>query len=541
MQPFVADFTRVCAYDRAGAGYSESAPVLDTAREIAGELHSLLATAGVDGPYVLVGHSLGGILVRVFADRYLDEVAGMVLVDTGHGDPVARFQAVLTPEEWEQVRDVILHDDDGFTLPGDLDLLGPDLGDIPLVVLTAGRRDASPLPPDVAQRLNQVRQDTQGELLTLSSNSTHIVAEESGHGIQMEQPDLVIKAIRQVVEEVSGRKTTAPTAPRRAPPPQLKIDGNQIRNIHGEQVVLRGVAIRDPWELANSPVDKHFSEEDYRVLAQDWGANIVRVPILPLWWALDKDYMEKYLDPIVQWGQEYGLYIFLGWHAHGNPITGEVEQPASGRVPNERNRLNPDPELAKSALRALTERYADKPWVLYGTFNEPSHITWSEWRPVAEELVDVVHAVHPEALVFVSGVDWGYDLRGAIDDPVRRDNIIYETHPYPGKGEGWKTALDELRKTSPVFLGEWGFQPDATDSSIRATAKDYGLPLVRYARERNIGWTAWHWVAHRDFGPLDPLVMLRSWESYAPTEFGHMVKNSLAGTVLSGQPSAGTK
>ncbi len=201
VQPEVAQFTRVCAYDRAGNGYSESAPVLDTAQTIFDELHSLLANARIDGPYVLVGHSLGGILVRVFASRYLDEVVGMVLVDTGHGDPVARFQSVLTPEEWQLASDVILHRDAGFTLPGGLDLLGPDLGDIPLVVLSAGRAEVSPLPSEVAEKLNQVRPAMQQELLGLSSNSTHIIAEESGHSIQMEQPDLVIDAIRQVVQE----------------------------------------------------------------------------------------------------------------------------------------------------------------------------------------------------------------------------------------------------------------------------------------------------------------------------------------------------
>ena len=201
VQPEVAQFTRVCAYDRAGNGYSESAPVLDTAQTISDELHSLLANARIDGPYVLVGHSLGGILVRVFASRYLDEVVGMVLVDTGHGDPVARFQSVLTPEEWQLASDVILHSDAGFTLPRGLDLLGPELGDIPLVVLSAGRAEVSPLPSEVAEKLNQVRPAMQQELLGLSSNSTHIIAEESGHSIQMEQPDLVIDAIRQVVQE----------------------------------------------------------------------------------------------------------------------------------------------------------------------------------------------------------------------------------------------------------------------------------------------------------------------------------------------------
>ena len=538
VQPSVASFTRVCAYDRAGTGRSESVPPNDTAQAIADDLHSLLANAGIDGPYVMVGHSLGGILVRVFANRYLNEVAGMVLVDTGHGDPVARFQEVLTPEEWQLVRDVILHDDDGFTLPGGLDLLGPDLGDIPLVVLTAGRRGASPLPPDIAERLEQVRLETQEELISLSTNSAHIIAEESGHSIQKDQPDLVIKAIRQVVEEVSGRKTTALPAPRRAPPPKLKIVENQIENIHGEQVVLRGVAIADPLTLANHPRDKHFIREDYRVLAQEWGANIIRVPIHPPTWELDQRYMEKYLDPLVQWGGELGLYIFLGWHAHGNPITGQVEQvewkdswPWLGKNP-----YDPDLELAKSALRAMAERYRDVPWVLYGTFNEPSHIRWSEWRPVAEELVDVIHAVHPEAVVFVSGVDFEYDLRGAIEDPVRRDNIIYESHPYPGKGNGWKTVLDELRKTTPVFLGEWGFNAESASSNLRGTAENYGLPLVRYAKARDIGWTAWGWNS-----PQWDLSLLSSWNGYAPTEFGLLVKNSLEGTAVSGQPSAGTK
>ena len=205
VQPSVAGFTRVCAYDRAGTGYSESAPVLDTAQQIADELHNLLKTAGIDGPYVLVGHSLGGHLMRTFANRYLNEVVGMVLVDTGHGDPSARFQSVLTQEEWQLVRDAILHKDQGFTLPEGLDLLGPDLGDIPLVVLTAGRRGVSPLPPDIAQRLNQVQQDTQEELLNLSSNNTHITVADSGHSIQIDRPDVVVDAIQQVVEEIISR------------------------------------------------------------------------------------------------------------------------------------------------------------------------------------------------------------------------------------------------------------------------------------------------------------------------------------------------
>ena len=98
------------------------------------------------------------------------------------------------------------------------------------------------------------------------------------------------------------------------------------------------------------------------------------------------------------------------------------------------------------------------------------------WRPIAEELVDVIHGVHPDALVFVSGVDWGYDLSGVVRDPVERPNVIYETHPHLGKGERRKTVLDELRKAAPVFIGEWGFTRGSSERNLRGTAEGYAGP-----------------------------------------------------------------
>jgi pimeloyl-ACP methyl ester carboxylesterase len=82
VQPGVARTTRVCTYDRAGMGYSEPGPLPRTAERFADELHTLLSGAGVPGPYVLVGHSLGGLPVRVFAHEYAVEVAGVVLIES---------------------------------------------------------------------------------------------------------------------------------------------------------------------------------------------------------------------------------------------------------------------------------------------------------------------------------------------------------------------------------------------------------------------------------------------------------------------------
>src|SRR5215211_8224249 len=76
--------TRVCAYDRAGMGWSERGPEPRDARQISSELHTLLAKAGIEGPYVLVGHSFGGLYARMYAARYPNQVSGVVLVDSSH-------------------------------------------------------------------------------------------------------------------------------------------------------------------------------------------------------------------------------------------------------------------------------------------------------------------------------------------------------------------------------------------------------------------------------------------------------------------------
>ena len=91
VQPQIAKFTRVCSYDRAGLGYSDSSPQPRTSKVIAGELHALLHAAGIAPPYVLVGHSMGGFDVRLFASLFRNEVAGIVLVDASHPDQENRF------------------------------------------------------------------------------------------------------------------------------------------------------------------------------------------------------------------------------------------------------------------------------------------------------------------------------------------------------------------------------------------------------------------------------------------------------------------
>src|SRR6516225_8851894 len=92
VQPEIAKSTRVCSYDRAGLGYSDPRPAqVPDSRNLARNLHALLANAGVNPPYILVGHALGGIHIRVYGNLYPSDVVGMVLVDSGHPDQENRL------------------------------------------------------------------------------------------------------------------------------------------------------------------------------------------------------------------------------------------------------------------------------------------------------------------------------------------------------------------------------------------------------------------------------------------------------------------
>ena len=246
VQPGVAKFTRVCSYDRGGAGWSDPGAQPRTSQRFAEELHALLNSAGTQGPYVLVGHSLGGNNVQLYASRYPDEVAGMVLVDPqfynypSYLDPGvqnALAEALPSPGStlWPKVLATIGVTRVPYTFGGQTDertAIGThakttyealdetsslpesakerraatvSLGDKPLMVLSAGARD--PLPgasQEQSDRFNEAWTKSGADLTRLSRNSEHIVVEDSAHNIQDDDPELAIDAIRQVMEAVQN-------------------------------------------------------------------------------------------------------------------------------------------------------------------------------------------------------------------------------------------------------------------------------------------------------------------------------------------------
>jgi pimeloyl-ACP methyl ester carboxylesterase len=239
VQPQMAKFTRVCSYDRAGLGYSDASSRPRTSRVIAEELHALLQSAGIPPPYILVGHSMGGYNVRLFASLYRSEVAGMVLVDASHPEQEKRFPPALNDMDSSWLREArMLEYSMPFGLPRFLGMCDDDpvvraaecnfhsaseaaaemksfpesaaetaatgpLGDMPLAVLSHDPdKPSADLPAELAKPTNEAWAKMQRELAQLSTRGTQTVARNSAHYIQIDRPDVVIEGVRSVVEQV---------------------------------------------------------------------------------------------------------------------------------------------------------------------------------------------------------------------------------------------------------------------------------------------------------------------------------------------------
>ena len=228
VQPDVARFTRVCSYDRAGLGYSDPGPSPRTARRIASELAELLARGGIGGLVVLAGASRGGFNVRVFASDHSNRVAGLVLVDASHEDqlhevpPLARFVPLLSTVGALRLL--------GISFGPRVESLSPSTRQFARATSfrAAGHQAAADEITHIRESASEVRtsrrklsiplivvtgargadatwRDLQRDQVTLSERGCQTIAQESGHVVAIDEPQVVVEAIRSVVETARGR------------------------------------------------------------------------------------------------------------------------------------------------------------------------------------------------------------------------------------------------------------------------------------------------------------------------------------------------
>ncbi len=190
----VAAFARVVLYDRAGLG--SSLPMVDknsavTAEAVAIKLHNLLVTARIPSPYILVGHSLGGLYVQMFAKKYPTDVVGVVLLDSASADAPneLKTRARLEPGTAAYL------EEEGIAESNKQVMNAGPFPDVALTVIAA--TDHGPFFKDWEPTLMRL----QRQLATLSPRATFIVAQGSGHDVQIDRPEMVIDAIRQIAQK----------------------------------------------------------------------------------------------------------------------------------------------------------------------------------------------------------------------------------------------------------------------------------------------------------------------------------------------------
>jgi pimeloyl-ACP methyl ester carboxylesterase len=203
IQSAVSQYTRVLTYDRAGMGQSDIPPRPRTCQDMVDDLTALLAGAQIPPPYILVGHSFGGLLVRLFASLHPEQTAGMVLVDASHEDRTEGFEKVLSNELIARNRAYLLdpakNSEFVDRIPSEQQVKGAQrLFDFPLIVLTRGLPD-EPDPVWPSAELQRVEFELQREFLKLSPMSSQVIAEQSGHEVQKDQPELVIESIKKMI------------------------------------------------------------------------------------------------------------------------------------------------------------------------------------------------------------------------------------------------------------------------------------------------------------------------------------------------------
>jgi len=229
LQASVSLVTRVITYNRAGYGKSQAGPLPRDAGREAEELKTLLEKASVPGPYVLVGHSLGALNVQVFAARYPDDVAGMVLLDPPplsfilgqeYKDFVpmaegmtAEWQAIAdsaaksdNPEEWARSAFFLMIASEHREMFGTTARQAaaiPSFADMLLLVMAAGK--ANPAFGNMAEAYQKYWIGQSRKLSEKSTRGRFVIAEGSGHYLYLDVPDLVAKSIVSVVHEVRAK------------------------------------------------------------------------------------------------------------------------------------------------------------------------------------------------------------------------------------------------------------------------------------------------------------------------------------------------
>jgi hypothetical protein len=290
--------------------------------------------------------------------------------------------------------------------------------------------------------------------------------------------------------------------------PRLVTAGNKIQTAGGQDVLLRGA------NVMNSEWNGTMSNErvGLPLLASNWKGNIIvrgfaADPVN----ARDATYL-SWLDEEVSIARANRMYVAFFFRSY----------PVNGAQPN-----FPD-SRATSALTFLANRYRDVPNAVFGLQVEPHNVAWSSLRPTFESMVDSIRGPSgsgspTQPLIFVPGASWSNDVSGAVADPVKRANVVYNAHPYVPQANWQHDWIGPWEAGLPVFVGEFTLDPNL---SLDMTAIDN---LLAATRQRGVGWATW--IFDRCGCTSGQEGVITSWSTAAArSPFGVAVKNEMVTT-----------
>ncbi len=312
--------------------------------------------------------------------------------------------------------------------------------------------------------------------------------------------------------------------PEASGPEKIVVLGNKFVTASGEEVVFRGLNIKDPHDLDR---EGHFTKDHFEE-AVSWGANVIRLPIHPMAWR-DRG-QEAYLaliDSAIVWARDLDVHLILDWHSIGNLYAEKFQS----------KNYNTSMEETLEFWDIVAKRYADEPVVaMYELYNEPTvggerfgEMSWGQWKVMNLEMISVIRKYTEDAVILVAGFNWAYDLVPIKDDPIDLPGIAYVSHPYPQKREQpWEPKWEEdwgfVAEKYPVILTEVGYAlPEEKGVHVPVYGDEvYGNALVNYTKERGISWVAWC------FDPRWSPCMFTDWD-YTPTSQGAFFKEVMLG------------
>ena len=303
---------------------------------------------------------------------------------------------------------------------------------------------------------------------------------------------------------------------------KLSVDGKNIVNEKGEVLRLKGVSFSDPDKLEK---DGQWNLR-YLQEAKDWGCNVVRFPVHPP--RLNDRGWDKYfalLDKGVAWATQLEMYVIIDWHIIGNLSEDKWFRPIYNTSFE---------ETRKFWKRAAAHFKANPTVAVYELYNEPTNsgkdlgdLSWSKLVKLYETLIDDINAIDDEKIFLVAGMNWGYYLNEVIENPVKRKNVTYTTHPYPQKESApweakWEKSWGHVADTYPIIATEFGFMPESEPGAHVPCLGDetYGQAIMDYFDKKGISFTLWCFDPH--WAPT----LFRDW-NFTPSMQGKFFKKVL--------------